>query len=113
MSAAATEPSYRAVVAALAAGQLLCWAALYYAFSSFVIPMQEALHWDKPTLMGAFSTGLLAWGAASYAVGAAIDRGHGRAVLSGGAAMAGLGFVAWAWVSQPWMLFAVWASPWR
>lgn len=32
-------PSFRATVAALALGQLLCWAALYYGFSSFVLPM--------------------------------------------------------------------------
>lgn len=109
MSGPAAAPSYRVVVAALSAGQILCWAALYYAFSSFVIPMQDDLRWGNPVLMGAFSAGLATWGAASYAVGAAIDRGHGRAVLTGGAALAGLGFIAWSWVSAPWMLFAVWA----
>jgi len=30
-------PGYRATVCALATGQLLSWAALYYAFSSFVV----------------------------------------------------------------------------
>ena len=34
-------PSFRATVTALAAGQLVCWAALYYTFSSFVLPMQR------------------------------------------------------------------------
>ena len=110
MSHPGAEPSYRVVVAALAAGQLLCWAALYYGFSSFVIPMQDDLHWSNPILMGAFSAGLATWGAASYAVGAAIDRGYGRAVLTGGAALAGLGFIAWSWVIAPWMLFVVWAA---
>ena len=109
MGGPVAAPSYRVVVAALSAGQILCWAALYYAFSSFVIPMQDDLRWSSPVLMGAFSVGLATWGAASYAVGAAIDRGHGRAVLTGGAALAGLGFVGWSLVSAPWMLFAVWA----
>ena len=36
-------PGFRATIAALAAGQLLCWAALFYAFSSLVLPMQRAL----------------------------------------------------------------------
>jgi MFS family permease len=97
------------VVAALAAGQLLCWAALYYAFSSFVLPMRDDLRWSEPVLMGAFSVGLAMWGAASYGVGSAIDRGHGLAVLVGGALLAALGLLGWAAVHEAWMLYGVWA----
>jgi MFS family permease len=105
----APHRSFAWVVAALAAGQLLCWAALYYAFSSFVLPMRDDLRWSEPVLMGAFSVGLAMWGAASYGVGSAIDRGHGLAVLVGGAALAALGLFGWAMVREPWMLYAVWA----
>ena len=72
-------PSFRATATALAAGQLVCWAALYCAFFSFVLPMQRAFGWSKPQMMGAFTLGLAVWGAATYAVGAAIDRGRGGA----------------------------------
>ena len=106
---AANAPGFRATVAALAVGQILSWAALYYAFSSFVLPMMRALHWDKTTLMGAFTLGLAGWGAATYAVGAAIDKGHGRVVLTAGALLSGLGFLAWSQVHEPWALYAVWA----
>jgi MFS family permease len=109
MSHAPPHRSFAWVVAALAAGQLLCWAALYYAFSSFVLPMRDDLRWSEPLLMGAFSVGLAMWGVASYGVGAAIDRGHGLAVLTGGAALAALGLLGWAAVREPWMLYAVWA----
>ncbi len=101
-------PGFGATVAALATGQLLSWAALYYAFSSFVLPMQQELGWDKPTLMGAFTLGLALWGACTYATGAAIDAGHGRAVMGWGALVSGLGFMAWSQISAPWMLYAVW-----
>ena len=101
-------PGYGATVSALAIGQILSWAALYYAFSSFVLPMQHELGWDKPMLMGAFTLGLALWGACTYASGAAIDAGHGRAVMTWGAVVAGLGFIAWSQVSAPWMLYAVW-----
>lgn len=106
---AANAPGFRATVAALAVGQILSWAALYYAFSSFVLPMMRALHWDKTTLMGAFTLGLAGWGAATYTVGAAIDKGHGRVVLTAGALLSGLGFLAWSQVHEPWALYAVWA----
>lgn len=101
-------PSYRATVAALAAGQLVCWAALYYGFSSFVLPMQRALGWSKPQMMGAFTAGLAVWGATTYAAGAAIDHGRGRAVMTLGAALAGLGFLVWSRADAlPW-LYAAW-----
>ena len=35
-------PGFRTTVSALAVGQLGCWAALYCAFSCFVLPMQGA-----------------------------------------------------------------------
>ena len=102
-------PGYRATVSALATGQLLSWAALYYAFSSFVIPMRRQFGWSEPQTMGAFTLGLALWGAASYAVGAAIDRGRGRLVLSAGSVLAGAGFLLWAQVQTLPMLYAAWA----
>ena len=102
-------PSFRATVTALAAGQLVCWAALYYAFSSFVLPMQRAFGWSKPQMMGAFTLGLAVWGAATYAVGAAIDRGRGRAVMSWGALLAAAGFLIWSRVDSLPGLYVAWA----
>jgi len=102
-------PSFRATVVALAAGQLLCWAALYYSFSSFILPMQQAFGWSKPEMMGAFTLGLAVWGAATYAAGAAIDAGHGRALMTGGAALAGLGFLVWSQITGLAGLYIAWA----
>lgn len=101
-------PSFRATVAALAAGQLLCWAALHYGFSSFVLPMQRAMGWSKPDMMGAFTLGLAMWGAATYAAGAAIDHGRGRTVMTLGAALAGIGFLVWSRADSLPLLYAAW-----
>ncbi len=103
-----TPPSFRATVAALAIGQLLCWAALYYTFSSFVLPMQRELGWTSAQLMGAFTLGLAVSGVATYAAGAAIDRGHGRWVLTGGPVIGGLGFVVWAQAASLMTLYGAW-----
>jgi MFS family permease len=102
-------PSFRATVVALAAGQLLCWAALYYTFSSFVLPMQRAFGWTQPQMMGAFTLGLAVWGATTYAAGAAIDHGRGRAVMSLGALLAGAGFLGWSQVHSLPALYGAWA----
>ncbi|MFO1328189.1 MAG: MFS transporter [Rubrivivax sp.] len=112
--AAAPGPSFplgfRTVVAGLAIAQTISWAILYYGFSSFVLPMMRETGWPKATLMGAYTLALLVWGLANYAVGAAIDRGHGRAVMSGGTVLGALSCAAWAMVSEPWMLYAALAA---
>ena len=102
-------PGFGATIAALSVGQILSWATLYYGFSSFVLPMMRSAGWDKATVMGAFTLGLVTWGLASYAVGAAIDRGHGRAVLTGGALLSALGCAVWATATTPVVLYAAWA----
>lgn len=102
-------PGFGATIAALSVGQILSWATLYYGFSSFVLPMMRGQGWDKPTVMGAFTLGLAAWGGASYAVGAAIDRGRGRAVLTWGAALSCLGCLAWSQATTPAGLYGAWA----
>lgn len=102
-------PGFRTTLVALAIGQLLCWAGLYYGFSSFVLPMQQSLGWSQSEVMGAFTLGLAVSGLASYAVGAAIDRGRGRAVLTWGAVFAGVGFLAWSHATGLVMLYGAWA----
>lgn len=104
---ATTLPGYRSAMLMLSLGQLVCWASLYFAFSSFVLPMQQDLGWTKPLMMGAFTLGLTLWGLAALPVGAAIDRGHGRSVLVGGSLLGGACFLLWSQVSEPWMLYVV------
>jgi MFS family permease len=101
--------AYRSTITALAIGQLFTWAALFYAFSSFVLPMQREFGWGKPELMGAFTLGMAVWGVSSYGAGAAIDRGHGRWVMTLGAALAGAGFMAWSQIHSLPVLYAAWA----
>src|SRR4051812_44711415 len=91
---------YRSTVSAMAVGQIVNWAALYYGFSSFVLPMREAFGWSEPQVMGAFSWAIAIWGSVSYLVGAAIDRGRARAVMTLGAVLAGVGFLLWSRVES-------------
>lgn len=105
----APDPTrYRSTLTWLSLGQVVSWAVLYYGFSSFVLPMQREMGWSGPQVMSAFSLGLLAWGAGSYAVGAAIDRGRSRQVMSGGAVLAGVGLLVWSQAHSVWMLQAAW-----
>ncbi len=104
-----TLPSYRTIISALSVGQILVWAIMYYGFSSFVLPMQRDMGWSQPDIMGAFTLGLMVWGLATYAVGAAIDRGRGRAVLTGGALLGAAGCALWSQAYNLPLLYAAWA----
>ena len=103
------QPSFRSTVFALAVGQLFSWAFLYFGFSSFVLPMQRDFGWSEPALMGAFTVGLAVWGGASYAVGAAIDHGRGRGVMTWGCMVGGAGFLLWSQAHSLWTVYAAWA----
>ncbi len=102
-------PSYRTIISALSVGQILVWAVMFYGFSSFVLPMQRDMGWSQPDIMGAFTLGLMVWGLATYAVGAAIDRGRGRAVLTGGALLGAAGCALWSQAHSLPLLYAAWA----
>jgi MFS family permease len=93
----------------LAVAQVISWGSLYYAFSLFVVPMQESLGWSRPLLNGALSLGLLATGAVALPVGAWIDRHGGRTVMTLGSLLGGLLLLAWAQVETPWAFYLIWA----
>ena len=84
-----------ALVGALSLLQLLAWGISYYAFTTFVRPMEAELGWSRATVTGAFSLGLLAMGAASIAVGRALDAVGPWPIMTGGALLGALGFALW------------------
>ncbi|MBS0446094.1 MAG: MFS transporter [Proteobacteria bacterium] len=104
-----TAPGYGATIAALSLGQLVAWAALFYTFSSFALPMRSEFGWSEPQAMSAFTLGLAIYGASAYAVGAAIDRGRGRLVLSAGPVIGGLGLWLWSAADGLAMLYGAWS----
>jgi MFS family permease len=72
--------------------------------------MGHELGLSKPQVYGAATIGLLIAGFAAYPIGAAIDRGHGRAIMALGSALAGLLLLAWSQVAFLWMLYPLLAG---
>ena len=98
------------VVGALAATETVSWGVLYYAFSVFLVPMQEDLGWSSAALTGAYSLALLLAGLAAPFVGRWLDRHGPRALMTAGS-VAGASFVlAWATVDTLWAYYLVWAG---
>jgi MFS family permease len=92
----------------LSLGQLLSWGLIYYTFPLFVVPMTEELGWSRSGMFGALSAGLTVAGLCSIPVGAWIDRGHGRKLMTGGSLAAAALMVVWARIDSLAVFYAMW-----
>ncbi|HEV3492465.1 MAG TPA: MFS transporter [Reyranella sp.] len=92
----------------LSFGQLISWGLVYYTFPLFVVPMTQELGWSRSAMFGALSAGLLVAGLCSIPVGAWIDRGHGRMLMTGGSLLAAALLLVWSKVATLPMFYALW-----
>jgi MFS family permease len=92
----------------LSLGQLISWGLVYYTFPLFVVPMTQELGWSRSSMFGALSAGLMVAGLCSIPVGAWIDRGHGRKLMTGGSLIAAALLVAWSRVDALPLFYALW-----
>ncbi|MFO1157434.1 MAG: MFS transporter [Reyranellaceae bacterium] len=92
----------------LSLGQLVSWGLVYYSFPLFLAPMTQELGWSRSAMFGALSAGLLVAGLCSITVGAWIDRGHGRKLMTGGSLLAAILLVVWSQVLSLPVFYVVW-----
>jgi MFS family permease len=74
----------RRLIAWLSLAQLITWGSVFYTFALLVQPVERELGLTRAESSLAFSLALLAEGLFAYPVGRWIDRGHERAVMTGG-----------------------------
>ena len=74
----------RRLVGWLSLAQLITWGSVFYTFALLMEPVERDLGLTRVQSSLAFSLALLAEGALAYPVGRWIDRGHERAVMTGG-----------------------------
>ncbi|YBV94650.1 MFS transporter (plasmid) [Phyllobacteriaceae bacterium JZ32] len=94
-------------ISGLGVAQICSWGTLFYGFPLIAEAMRTDLGWSKPELYGAATLGMVLAGLAAYPVGSAIDRGHGRLIMSGASVLAGLLLAAWSQVSSLPAFYAV------
>ena len=92
----------------LSLAQLISWGSVFYTFTLIMGPVERELGLSRVESSLAFSLALLAEGLMAYPVGRWIDRGHERAVMTGGSMLAGLCLLAHGWVASKAGLYAVW-----
>ena len=92
----------------LSLGQLISWGLVYYTFPLFVVPMTQELGWSRSAMFGALSAGLMVAGLCSIPVGAWIDRGHGRKLMTGGSLLAAALLLLWSRIDSLPLFYAMW-----
>lgn len=88
--------------------QLIGWGSVFYGFSLFMSPVEQALSLSRGESSLAFSLALLMEGLAAFHVGRWIDQGHEQRVMTGGSVLVGAGFVAQTYIEQGWQFHAAW-----
>jgi predicted MFS family arabinose efflux permease len=107
---APSAASRRGFIAGLGIGQIVSWGCFYYAFPLIAPPMGAELALSKPEIYGAATFGLAIGSLANYPVGAAIDRGHGRVLMTLGSVAGSLLMFGWAEVGSLWALYLLFAG---
>jgi MFS family permease len=74
----------RRLVLWLSLAQLITWGSVFYTFALLLEPVERELGLSRAQSSLAFSLALLAEGVFAFPVGRWIDRGHERAVMTGG-----------------------------
>ena len=97
------------LVLGLSVLQLISWGSVFYGFSLFMSPVEQALSLSRGESSLAFSLALLMEGLAAFHVGRWIDHGHEQRVMTWGSVLVGAGFVAQAYIAQGWQFHAAWA----
>ncbi|MEN9538240.1 MAG: hypothetical protein RLZZ126_475 [Pseudomonadota bacterium] len=100
---------HRPLVGWLSLAQLISWGSVFYLFALVMAPIESELRVSRAQASLAFSIALLIDGLVAYPVGRLIDRGHERAVMTGGSCVVALGLALHSQVTSLGALYAVWA----
>lgn len=95
------------LISVLGLGQICAWGTLYYSYPLIVEAMMPAMGWSRTQAYGPATAGLVLAAFLTYPVGLAVDRGHGRLLLTGSSLLAGLLFVLWSRIETYTAFFGV------
>ena len=84
------------------------WAAMYYAFPALLPEWERDLGWSKTELSAAFTLSVLVSAALVPVAGRLIDRGHARAVFTGGTVLGAALLALLSTVTEPWQFYCIW-----
>lgn len=98
----------RRLVTWLSLAQLITWGSVFYTFALLMEPVERELGLTRAQSSLAFSLALFAEGVFAYPVGRWIDRGHERAVMTGGSLLVAVALASHAFVHSAAGFYLAW-----
>ena len=108
VSSSPPPPYDRRLVGWLSLAQLITWGSVFYTFALLMEPVERELGLSRAQSSLAFSLALLAEGLMAWPVGRWIDRGHERAVMTGGSLLIAAGLLLHSVVHSAAGFYAAW-----
>jgi len=90
--------------------ETISWGILYYAFSVFLVPMQDAFGWSAAAITGAYSLSMLVSGLVAPLVGRWLDVHGPRALMTAGSIAGTLLMLAWSRVETLTGFYLLWVG---
>jgi predicted MFS family arabinose efflux permease len=106
----AARRDVRRVVRTLAVTETLIWASIFYVFPAMLPRWEADLGWSKTEIAGALTASLVVAALAAPWIGALIDRGHGRAVMTAGPLLGALSLALLAGVETRAQFYLAWVA---
>src|SRR5690554_5344088 len=94
----------------LGIAQICSWGPIFYSCPLIAASMRPGLGWTRPEICMAATVGRLLAALAAYPGGAAIDKGHGRRVMSTASVVVGLLMIAWSQLDDIWLFYLVFSG---
>lgn len=96
------------IVWTLSLTETVSWGILFYAFTVFLVPMQQELGWSTPAITGAYSLALLVAMLLAPPLGRWLDRAGPRVPMTLGSILGTLLLLAWSQVHSAVVFYLVW-----
>jgi MFS family permease len=87
---------------------IISYGTTQYLFGVLVLPVSTTLHWNRASLSGAFSCGLLLSGLLGVPIGHLVDRFGARLLMTVGSALGGLSLIGLASVQTITQFYLWW-----
>jgi MFS family permease len=98
------------MAATLGVTTMVSYGTTQYLFGVLVVPITRELGWDRATISGAYSLGLIISGLLGVPVGRLVDRGGARTLMTVGSFVGGVSLIFISTIQQPWQLYALWSG---
>jgi MFS family permease len=89
---------------------IISYGTTQYLFGVLVVPISTTFGWDRASISGAYTLGLIVAGVIGVPIGPLLDRFGARLLMSCGSVLAGLTLIGMAQMQSLWQFYLFWAG---